>query len=234
MPRNAALACLNSGPTYWVHGRLRRLLGPRRNPGAGMPESRPAGRAMRHRGTVHSALAAAPPKEYVFTDTPRRDGDRHRRAASENPSMRCRLAGQVVVAAAVSACASSLLSPSGPPGSFPAPSLGTDGPAITQPHSRLQDQKCLDCHGNVAHLTTSMVGRNQDECWTCHQPVASPPPQKPHPDTKRLTCRSCHSSPEVGRLPIDHAFRDDTTCVLCHDIANSDPRNQPPTASPAP
>lgn len=140
----------------------------------------------------------------------------------------------VVAAAAVSGCKAGPPSPSGSPGSMPAASFGTDGPAITQPHSRLQDQSCLDCHGNVAHLATSMVGRNKNECWTCHKPVASPPPQKPHPDTKRLTCRSCHSSPEAGRLPVDHAFRDNSTCVLCHDIVNSDPRNASPAASPNP
>jgi hypothetical protein len=127
------------------------------------------------------------------------------------------------------------------------------GPAITQPHSRLQDQHCLDCHGDVAHLPSSMVGRNQDECWLCHQPAASPPPQKPHPDTERLTCRSCHASPETGGLPIDHALRDDDTCKLCHDVPLPSPApgsakptavppaspaasegNPPPTVSPAP
>ena len=112
--------------------------------------------------------------------------------------------------------------------------VAPDGPAITQPHSKLQDQQCLDCHGNFAHLPSSMVGKHQDECWLCHKPTASPPPQKPHPDTQRLTCRSCHSSPEVGRLPFDHALRDDSTCVLCHDIARSDPRLQSPRPAPSP
>ncbi len=100
------------------------------------------------------------------------------------------------------------------------------GPAITQPHSRLQDQHCLDCHGSVAHLPTSMVGRKQDECWLCHKPTASPPPQRPHPDVSR-SCRDCHSSPEVGALPMDHALRADTTCVLCHDVPT---RASPPPA----
>jgi hypothetical protein len=110
--------------------------------------------------------------------------------------------------------------------------IAPEGPAITQPHSRLQDQMCLDCHGDVAHLPSSMVGKNEEDCWLCHKPTASPPPQKPHPDTQRLTCRSCHSSPEVGRLPFDHALHDDSTCVLCHDIAVSNPANPAPTASP--
>ncbi len=112
--------------------------------------------------------------------------------------------------------------------------VAPEGPAITQPHSRLQDQHCLDCHGDVAHLPTSMVSKSETECWLCHKPTASPPPQKPHPDTQRLTCRSCHASPEVGRLPFDHALRDDTTCVLCHEIAKSNPRNPSPNPSPIP
>jgi hypothetical protein len=91
------------------------------------------------------------------------------------------------------------------------------GPAITQAHAKLS-KPCLDCHGSVAHLPTSMVGRNQDDCWLCHKPNPSPPPIKPHPDPQNLKCRDCHQSSSVGALPIDHALRADSTCVLCHDI----------------
>jgi hypothetical protein len=101
-----------------------------------------------------------------------------------------------------------------------------DGPAITQAHATL-DQACLDCHGTVAHLPSSMVGRNQDECWLCHKPNPVPPPAKPHPDPQNLTCRSCHQSTEAGALPIDHVLRAEETCVLCHDI-------KPAVASPQP
>jgi hypothetical protein len=97
------------------------------------------------------------------------------------------------------------------------------GPAITQPHSRLQDQQCLDCHGDVAHLPTSMVGRRQDECWLCHKPTALPPPQFDHPDSARSSCKRCHVSSEAGSLPIDHALREDKTCLLCHDIKTGPP-----------
>ncbi len=91
------------------------------------------------------------------------------------------------------------------------------GPAITQAHSEL-NEPCLDCHGSVAHLPSSMVGRNQDDCWLCHKPAAEKPPQEPHPNNPNLTCRSCHSASNVGALPIDHALRADDTCVLCHDM----------------
>ncbi len=110
------------------------------------------------------------------------------------------------------------------------------GPAITQPHSRLQDQKCLDCHGSYAHLPTSMVGRNQDECWLCHKPTASPPPTYPHPANIPQSCRSCHVASQAGNLPIDHALRADSTCLLCHDIKTAaDPRGSqaPSPATPA-
>jgi len=105
------------------------------------------------------------------------------------------------------------------------------GPAITQPHSSLQDQLCLDCHGSYAHLPTSMVGRRQDECWLCHKPAPLAPPEYPHPADSRLTCRSCHESAEVGNLPIDHALRKDETCLLCHDIKVA---SRGPAASPGP
>jgi hypothetical protein len=109
------------------------------------------------------------------------------------------------------------------------------GPAITQPHSRLGDQHCLDCHGSVAHLPTSMVGRNEDECWLCHKPTPLPPPQYPHPPSEPLTCRACHQSPEVGGLPIDHALRADSTCLLCHDIKRASTAPASPTPGmPAP
>ena len=60
--------------------------------------------------------------------------------------------------------------------------VAADGPAITQAHAQL-DKPCLDCHGSVAHLPSSMVGRNQDECWLCHKPNPSPPPIKPPPES---------------------------------------------------
>jgi hypothetical protein len=91
------------------------------------------------------------------------------------------------------------------------------GPSITQAHANL-DTPCLECHGTFVHLPSSMVGRDQDECWLCHKPLASPPPQKPHPDRPDLTCRTCHQASDVGALPIDHALRGDETCVWCHDM----------------
>lgn len=112
-----------------------------------------------------------------------------------------------------------------------------EGPAITQPHMNIQDQHCLDCHGSYAHLPTSMVGRHQEECWLCHKPTAYPPPARPHEPVANASCRVCHQSAQVGGLPIDHALRADSTCVLCHDIkvAESGPGLLPsPAASPAP
>jgi hypothetical protein len=92
------------------------------------------------------------------------------------------------------------------------------GPAITQPHSRLQDQHCLDCHGNYVHLPTSMASKSESQCTFCHKPTALPPPQYPHQEGESLDCRKCHQSQEVGALPIDHALRSNSTCLLCHDI----------------
>ena len=103
-----------------------------------------------------------------------------------------------------------------------------EGPPITQAHADLHEA-CLDCHGDFAHLPTSMVGRNQDECWLCHKPNPSPPPQKPHPDRPDLTCRTCHQAADVGALPIDHALRADDSCVLCHDVGAS---KASPSAAP--
>jgi hypothetical protein len=119
--------------------------------------------------------------------------------------------------------------------------VAPQGPAITQAHSQLS-QPCLACHGNVAHLPSSMVGRDQTECWLCHKPNPSEPPQKPHPYDGRLSCRSCHQSADVGALPIDHALRADTTCLLCHDIGSQPTQPLPslnfetpkPNASPGP
>jgi hypothetical protein len=106
--------------------------------------------------------------------------------------------------------------------------LPPEGPAITQPHSKLQDQQCLDCHGTYAHLPSSMVGRNEDECWLCHKPTELPPPEYPHVLQPAIGCRECHQSAQVGGLPIDHALRDDSTCLLCHDIKATGPTPAPP------
>jgi hypothetical protein len=96
--------------------------------------------------------------------------------------------------------------------------IAQPGPAITQPHSRLQDQLCLDCHGTFAHLPSSMASRDEDSCTLCHKPTALPPPEYSHAINDRLGCRECHTSSEVGNMPIDHALRADDTCLLCHDI----------------
>jgi len=93
------------------------------------------------------------------------------------------------------------------------------GPAITQPHAALHDQRCLDCHGGVAHLPSSMASTKETGCVLCHKAAALPPPSYPHVADARLSCRSCHQSAEIGALPIDHALRADTSCLLCHDIA---------------
>jgi hypothetical protein len=100
------------------------------------------------------------------------------------------------------------------------------GVAITQPHAALHDQRCLDCHGEVAHLPTSMASSHEADCVLCHKPTDLPPPSYPHVVDPPLTCRACHQSAEVGGLPIDHALRGDATCLLCHDIKQG-PRPTP-------
>lgn len=109
--------------------------------------------------------------------------------------------------------------------------LAQPGPAITMPHLKLQDEHCLDCHGSVAHLPSSMASRKETSCTLCHKPTPLPPPQFPHALDPERDCRECHRSPEVGNLPIDHALRSTTTCLLCHDIKTAE---NGPSANPAP
>lgn len=101
--------------------------------------------------------------------------------------------------------------------------LPPEGPSITQPHSELQDQQCLDCHGTFAHLPTSMVAKDENECWLCHRPTELPPPEYPHVLEPAIGCRECHQSAQTGGLPIDHALREDSTCLLCHEINATPP-----------
>jgi hypothetical protein len=109
------------------------------------------------------------------------------------------------------------------------------GPAITRPHAEIQGKGCLDCHGSVAHLPSSMATMNQDDCILCHKPTNLPPPAYPHAADSRLECSSCHRSPEVGGLPIDHAQRTDSMCLLCHEIKIAAPLATPTrTLLPAP
>jgi uncharacterized membrane protein len=96
--------------------------------------------------------------------------------------------------------------------------IAQPGPAITQPHSELQDQLCLDCHGTFAHLPSSMASRKETSCTLCHKPTPLPPPEFTHAVNDRLGCRECHQSSEIGNLPIDHALKADKTCLLCHEI----------------
>jgi len=106
------------------------------------------------------------------------------------------------------------------------------GPAITQPHAALHDQRCLDCHGSVAHLPSTMASTDEAGCVLCHKPAALPPPSYPHAADAIVSCRVCHQSAEVGALPIDHALRDDSTCLLCHDIKSASPVPAAPPPSP--
>jgi len=106
--------------------------------------------------------------------------------------------------------------------------------AITQPHSRFQDQQCLDCHGEVAHLPTTMEGRDPTQCSACHLPTDDPPPEFEHAFNLNVSCRSCHQSTEVGSLPVDHALRGDGTCLLCHDYKVASNPGSNPLETPAP
>lgn len=101
-------------------------------------------------------------------------------------------------------------------------SSAPDGPAITQAHAALP-QACLSCHGTFAHLPATMEGRDPGQCWLCHQPAPEPPPQRPHPEVQGTGCRACHQASDVGALPMDHAFRGNDTCVLCHVIVEDVP-----------
>lgn len=105
------------------------------------------------------------------------------------------------------------------------------GPPITRPHSVLQTQGCLTCHGTFAHLPSSMASADENACVLCHKATELPPPAYPHAADNRLECSSCHRSPEVGGLPIDHAQRSDETCLLCHDVKLAPPG---PTLGPLP
>jgi hypothetical protein len=108
------------------------------------------------------------------------------------------------------------------------------GPAITQPHAKLHDQRCLDCHGSVAHLPSSMASTSETGCVLCHKAADLPPPSYPHVADARLSCRTCHQSAEIGALPIDHALRADDSCLLCHEIVVHGASASPPWASPSP
>jgi hypothetical protein len=50
-------------------------------------------------------------------------------------------------------------------------------------------------------------------------PNLSPPP-KPHP-TARPDLPLLPQAADVGALPIDHALRDDSSCVLCHEMGKA-------------
>ena len=102
-------------------------------------------------------------------------------------------------------------------------------------HTRTSNKPCLDCHGSVAHLPTSMVGRDQDECWLCHKPNPSPPPIKPHPDPQDLTCRDCHQSARRWARCRSTTPCAATTpaCCATTSAAGRVPRPEP-SATPAP
>ena len=71
------------------------------------------------------------------------------------------------------------------------------------------------------------------ECWLCHKPQALPPPQYPHAEDAVLSVppkMPPSRGQNGGALPMDHALRADTTCMLCHDIKTA---ANPPSAYPS-
>ena len=80
-----------------------------------------------------------------------------------------------------------------------------------------------------------MASRKEYTCTLCHKPAVLPPPEYSHAINDRLGCRECHTSSEVGNMPIDHALRADSTCLLCHDIKrDAGPIPSPAAPSPSP
>lgn len=103
------------------------------------------------------------------------------------------------------------------PGDLPAP--------LSRPHRELQNNACLDCHGETAPLPTDMAHRGESVCWLCHRLPAEQPPRPAHQVlTDQTNCLSCHVAGKVGALPDDHANRTQSECLLCHA--------PPPTEAP--
>ena len=94
----------------------------------------------------------------------------------------------------------------------------TDLPApLSRPHRELQNQDCLDCHGDTAPLPVDMAHRAEAVCWLCHRLPDEEPPVPAHAIAAgQNDCLSCHVYGEVGALPADHATRAASECLLCH------------------
>jgi hypothetical protein len=95
------------------------------------------------------------------------------------------------------------------PAELPAP--------LSRPHRELQNQDCLECHGDTAPLPDDMAHRTESVCWLCHRLPQEEPPLPAHPITAGQTdCLSCHGAGPQGPMPPDHATRSASECLLCH------------------
>ncbi len=109
------------------------------------------------------------------------------------------------------------------------------------PHSLEGRDDCLSCHqtevGGAPLVAADHVGRDNETCGQCHEPVGVEPaalPTIPHPVEGQETCLICHEAGVGGasKIPDDHAGRTDETCQRCHVEASTTPVEEAPT-SPA-
>jgi len=107
------------------------------------------------------------------------------------------------------------------------------------PHSLEGRDDCLACHqtgvGGAPRVAADHVGRANETCGQCHQPVGVEPtalPTIPHPVEGRDACLACHEDGLGGasKIPDDHVGRTDETCHLCHSITGSTPAAEIPTS----
>ena len=111
------------------------------------------------------------------------------------------------------------------------------------PHSLEGRDDCLACHqtgvGGAPRVAADHVGRDNDTCGQCHQPVGVEPtavPTIPHPLEGRETCLVCHEAGVGGasKIPGDHEGRTDETCQLCHGAAATTGVDEAPTSHALP
>ncbi len=88
---------------------------------------------------------------------------------------------------------------------------------LSRPHRELQNQACLDCHGQTEPLPSDMAHRPEMVCWLCHRVPQDQPPMPVHQvSAGQSDCLRCHVAGVDGALPADHATRDASECLLCH------------------
>lgn len=118
--------------------------------------------------------------------------------------------------------------------------VGTIAAQPPVPHAVMPDGDCLSCHqsgvAGAPRVAWDHLGRNNEDCESCHQVSGAPASEIPHPVNGREDCLSCHlegvgSTPQLAGNHVDYT---NDQCQQCHFLSATAAEPTPIPVFPTP